>query len=90
MIVTTHEAKTHLSQLIQKALDGEEIIIAKRDKPLVKLTVLEEAKPEIRFGGLKGLVIAMGDDFNDELEDFADYGPPELSKITENPKSYRA
>lgn len=89
MIVTTHEAKTHLSKLIQKALNGEEIIIAKRDKPLVKLTVVEEAKPKVRFGGLKDLVISMGDNFDDELEDFADYGPKEAAKVAADSKPYK-
>ncbi len=89
MIVTTHEAKTHLSKLIQKALNGEEIIIAKRDKPLVKLTVVEDAKPKVRFGGLKDLVIRMGDNFNDELEDFAEYGPPDETKAAEDPNPYK-
>jgi prevent-host-death family protein len=47
VIVTTHQAKTNLSKLIQRALDGEEIIIARRNQPLVKLTVIEEAKPKV-------------------------------------------
>lgn len=90
MIVTTHQAKTQLSKLIQRALDGEEIIIARRDKPLVKLTVVEEAKPQRRFGALKHLVLTMGDNFDDELEDFAEYGPQDLQKVAEDPKSYNA
>lgn len=90
MIVTTHQAKTNLSKLIQRALDGEEIIIARRDKPLVKLQVIEEAKPKVRFGALKDLVLVMGDDFDDELEDFAEYGPAELTKVAEDAKPYQA
>lgn len=90
MIVTTHQAKTNLSKLIQRALDGEEIIIARRNQPLVKLTVVEEAKPQRRFGALKHLVLKMGDDFDDELEDFAEYAPKELPKVAEDPKPYRA
>jgi prevent-host-death family protein len=82
-IVTIHEAKTNLSKLIQRALDGEEIIIAKRDQPLVKLTVVSEAKPVRRFGGCKGVVIEMGDSFDDELEDFAEYWPDKLDTSPE-------
>jgi len=37
MQTTIHQAKTHLSKLIGKALDGEEVIIANRAKPLVPL-----------------------------------------------------
>lgn len=88
MIVTTHQAKTQLSKLIQRALDGEEIIIARRNQPLVKLQVIEEKKPQRRFGALKDLVLVMGDDFDDELEDFAEYGPKDLPKVAEDPKPY--
>ena len=90
MIVTTHQAKTNLSKLIQRALDGEEIIIARRNQPLVKLTVVSEKKPQRRFGTLKHLVLKMGDDFDDELEDFAEYAPKELPKVAEDTKPYRA
>jgi len=34
-----------------------------------------DAKEPRRFGGLKGLVLAMSDNFNDELDDFSSYGP---------------
>lgn len=86
-IITIHEAKTHLSKLIQRALDGEEIIIAKRDQPLVRLEVIREEAPKRRFGGLKHLLIRMDDSFDDPLEDFADYGPLP-SKVAETPPPY--
>jgi len=70
MKVTIHEAKTHLSRLIQRALDGEEVIIAKRDQALVRLVALPTASRDIRFGGLSDVVISMGDSFDDEVEDF--------------------
>ncbi|HEY5791703.1 MAG TPA: type II toxin-antitoxin system Phd/YefM family antitoxin [Chthoniobacterales bacterium] len=50
--VTIHEAKTQLSRLIQKALAGEEVIIANRDKPVVRLAVIATEKPKRRLGGL--------------------------------------
>lgn len=71
--VTIHEAKTHLSRLIQRALAGEEIIIAKGNKPLVRLAVLPEARPQRRIGMAKGLVTYIAEDFDAPLEDFADY-----------------
>ena len=71
--VTIHEAKTHLSRLIQKALDGEEVIIAKNRKPLVRLTVLPEVKQHRKIGGGKGLIVRMDDDFNELLDDFKHY-----------------
>ncbi len=71
--VTIHEAKTHLSKLIQMVLDGEEVIIAKRDKPLVKLVVIEEKKPQRQLGLHPGLVKFIADDFDEPLDDFAEY-----------------
>jgi prevent-host-death family protein len=44
--VSIHEAKTHLSRLIQQALDGEEIVIANRNEPMVRLQVIREALPQ--------------------------------------------
>jgi prevent-host-death family protein len=41
-----HEAKTTLSKLIERALAGEEVIIAKAGKPLVHLTPVAVAKPD--------------------------------------------
>ena len=71
--VTIHEAKTHLSRLIQEALAGEEVIIAKDRQPLIRLTVLPEVKRQRKIGGAKGLIIRMDDDFNEQLDDFKDY-----------------
>lgn len=73
--VTIREAKAHLSKLIQRARDGEEIIINQHGLPLVRLEAVQEGPPRRTFGGLKHLVLVMGDSFNDELEDFADYAP---------------
>lgn len=67
---TIHQAKTHLSRLIQKALDGEEVIIAKRDKPLVRLVVIKASARKRQLGWAKGLVTYMAPDFNDEVADF--------------------
>ncbi len=71
--VTIHEAKTHLSRLIQQALDGEEIIIAKGKRPLVKLVVLPEARPQRRIGHAKEVVLHMADDFDAPLDEFKEY-----------------
>lgn len=70
--VNVAEAKAHLSELIDAALRGEEVVIARRDKPLVRLTVLEEAKVHPRFGKLAGKVKTERG-FDGPLDDFADY-----------------
>jgi antitoxin (DNA-binding transcriptional repressor) of toxin-antitoxin stability system len=48
--VSTHYAKTHLSELIDQALAGEEIVIARYDKPMVKLVVIPSAMTKRVFG----------------------------------------
>jgi prevent-host-death family protein len=62
-----HEAKTHLSRLIEQAVQGEPFIIARAGKPLVKVTALEveveETKPKSRIGFLKGQ-LQVPDDFD--------------------------
>ena len=57
-IVNMHEAKTHLSRLVEGAVNGEPFIIARAGKPLVQVTTLEtpERKLPIRFGFLKGRI----------------------------------
>jgi prevent-host-death family protein len=49
-IVSVHEAKTHLSRLLERVRGGEEILIAKRGKPYARLCPL--APPEPRHPGL--------------------------------------
>ncbi|MDR2678562.1 MAG: type II toxin-antitoxin system prevent-host-death family antitoxin [Zoogloeaceae bacterium] len=60
-----HEARTHLSRLIEQATQGEPFIIARAGKPLVKVTALEaeETKPKSRIGFLKGQ-LQVPDDFD--------------------------
>lgn len=87
--VTIHEAKTHLSRLIQEALAGEEIVIANRNQPMVKLTVVQAGSPRRRFGSLKSMVEAMGDSFDEPLEDFAEYAPPLPSVPTPSRRNSR-
>ena len=52
--VKIHHAKTHLSRLIEKACEGEEIIIARGDQPLVRLQPLREKKGQRKPGSMKG------------------------------------
>jgi prevent-host-death family protein len=54
--VPIHEAKTNLSRLVARACAGEEIIIAKGKRPLVKLVPIGRAIPERKFGAFKGKV----------------------------------
>lgn len=54
MQVTVHKAKTQLSKLIEAVERGEEVIIARGDKPVVKLVKAEPEKQPFKFGLLEG------------------------------------
>ena len=51
--VNIYDAKTRLSQLIDKAAAGEDVVVCRNGKPLVRITQLVEPKRQIRFGVLK-------------------------------------
>ena len=55
MLVNMLEAKTHLSRLVEAVLRGEEVVIANRGKPVVRLVLAEPAKPKRKWGALTWL-----------------------------------
>ena len=63
--VTIHAAKTHLSKLIEAALSGEEVVIAKGSKPVVRLVPIVQGA--FKVGLLKGQLGA-GPDFFKPME----------------------
>lgn len=74
VMLNIHEAKTHFSKLVEKALNGEEVIIGKSGKPVVKLIAIQGKKIKRVPGALKGQ-IRISDDFDaplsaDILEEF--------------------
>jgi prevent-host-death family protein len=72
--INIHEAKTHLSRLIEKAAKGEAFIIAKAGKPMVKVVPIEDVEipKKRRIGFMKGEIVAP-EDFDtmmaDEIEE---------------------
>lgn len=65
MQVTIHQAKTQLSRLIAAAERGEEVIISRRDKPVVRLSMIEGFSGKTRIGGLSGRKFTMSAKFDD-------------------------
>ncbi len=64
--MNVYEAKTHLSQLLDRAAGGEEIVIARAGRPVARLVALRDSSSQPRTpGGWRGRV-SMADDF-DEL-----------------------
>ena len=64
-VVNVQEAKTHLSRLMEDAAGGEDIVLAKHGKPMVRLTAYAPSKEPRRLGGLEGK-IRIAADFDDE------------------------
>ena len=55
--VNIHEAKTHFSKLIEAVESGEEVIVARSGKPVVKLVRIEEPQVDIKPGFAKAELI---------------------------------
>lgn len=74
-MINIHEAKTHLSRLVERAARGEPFIIAKAGKPLVKVVPLDTpAAGEAQRLGFMAGEIAVPDDFDN-------MGAAEIEKI---------
>ena len=65
-MVDIDEAKARLLQLVDKAAAGEDVIVSRNGKALVRITRLGEAKRRVRFGVLKGKV-KIAEDFDAPL-----------------------
>ncbi|MGA7462545.1 MAG: type II toxin-antitoxin system Phd/YefM family antitoxin [Candidatus Korobacteraceae bacterium] len=72
MEVNIHEAKTHLSKLLERVALGEEVIIAKAGKPVARLVALKDRKRKRPLGLAKG-EFTVPDDFDAPL-------PPEIEE----------
>ena len=69
-IVNIHEAKTHLSRIVEEVAAGAEVVIAKSGKPMARLVPIARSSSPKRLGSLRGKV-HVPDDFNAPL-------PPEV------------
>ena len=67
------EAKAKFSQLVQKAMLGEEVIIAKDNKPVLKLVPLDQPKQPRKPGSGKGQILYIAPDFDATPKGFKDY-----------------
>lgn len=68
-VVNIHSAKTHLSELIKSAANGEEIIICKAGKPMVKLVQYNSKQQKRKPGYWEGRVV-IKEDFDKLPESF--------------------
>lgn len=73
--VNIHQAKTHLSRLVDQAAKGKPFIIAKAGRPLVRVVPIDDPKAvaQERFGFLEGMI--------DVPDDFDDLGRDEIEQM---------
>ena len=64
--VNIYEAKTRLSQLVDQAAAGDDVVIGRAGKPVALLTALTPTRRKVRFGLLRGK-IRVADDFDAPL-----------------------
>jgi prevent-host-death family protein len=69
MEVNIHEAKTHLSRLLQRVAAGEEVTIARAGVPVARLVAVEPKKKKIRPLGMDRGRVWVADDFDAPLPD---------------------
>jgi len=86
-----HEAKTHLSRLVEAAAAGEEILIARAGKPLVRLVAVAASEGPRQLGALAGRVVERDDAWSPDPElDAVFYDgevePPRAERVGESPR----
>ncbi|MHB8620202.1 MAG: type II toxin-antitoxin system Phd/YefM family antitoxin [Chloroflexota bacterium] len=65
-MVNIHEAKTHLSRLVERAESGEQVVIARAGKPVAMLVALRSACSPRQPGSMRGK-LTLSDDFDAPL-----------------------
>ena len=69
MQVNLHDAKTNLSRYVEQALDGDDVVIARAGKPLVKLVPVDTTPRKRQLGFMRSQGIATADVKGDFVED---------------------
>lgn len=65
-VLALYEAKTHLSEIVERASNGEEFVVEKSGKPKARILPLTSRGTKVRFGVWRGKV-KIHDDFDDPL-----------------------
>lgn len=73
--VNIAQAKAQLSELVRATMGGREVVIARDNKPLVKLVRVKPKQGKRLPGCGKGEILFMSDDFDAPLDAFKDYEP---------------
>lgn len=68
VVVNIQDAKTQLSRLVDRAAEGEEVVVARNGRPVARLVALESPQPTRRGGWARGEIV-IGPDFDAPLPD---------------------
>jgi antitoxin (DNA-binding transcriptional repressor) of toxin-antitoxin stability system len=67
-------AREMLPQLVEEVIGGQEVVLLRGREPVARIVPYRGGRPRPHFGSAKGL-IAIADDFDAQLDDFAEYMP---------------
>jgi prevent-host-death family protein len=67
------EAKAKFSELVERAMAGEEVVIARANKPLLRLVPYHDRRRRLRPGSARDQILYIAPDFDQTLDDFAEY-----------------
>jgi prevent-host-death family protein len=70
--VSVHEAKTHLSRLLERVAAGDEVVITKSGKPYARLVAIKSGQPKVVLGSDRGKV-RIAPDFDEVPAEFLPY-----------------
>ncbi len=73
--ITIEEAARRLTELVQKAEQGEEIILTQADAPVAKIVGMPKVRRPRRPGSAQGIIVHIADDFDATPEGFEEYQP---------------
>jgi prevent-host-death family protein len=67
------EAKAKFSELVERAMAGEEVVIARANRPLLRLVPYHDRRRRLKPGSARGVIVDIAPDFGDTPDDFSEY-----------------
>ena len=67
------QAKARFSELVEKAIAGEDVVIARANKPMLKLVPYHPSRRKLRPGSARNHILFIAPDFDAPLDDFGEY-----------------
>ena len=72
-VIQVEHTNEMLTALVDKAINCEEIIFTKKEKPVVKMNSLPIEKKPLQYGSGKDVILYIADDFDETPEEFKEY-----------------